>query len=150
MANKISKIVFLVLIALTAVVVGLFYLGGDVDATAEYVEPVYTGALVNLMFGFVALAALAVLVMVGVNFVLKLMADPKKALVSTLGVVGFLVFIGLIYAIAPGEQINILGIDEIPSHTMVKIVDAELYLMYIMTGVALVLMALGSFAKKFK
>lgn len=150
MANKISKIVFLVLVALTAVVIGLFYLGGDVDATAEYVEPVYTGALVNLMFGFVALAALAVLVMVGVNFVLKLMADPKKALLSTLGFVGFLVFIGIIYAIAPGEQINILGIDEVPSHTMVKIVDAELYLMYIMTGAALLLMICGSFAKKVK
>ncbi|MBP5259799.1 MAG: hypothetical protein J6Z12_04110 [Paludibacteraceae bacterium] len=150
MANKISKIVFLVLVALTAVVIGLFYLGGDVDPTAEYVEPVYTGALVNLMFGFVALAALAVLVMVGVNFVLKLMADPKKALLSTLGFVGFLVFVGIIYAIAPGEQINILGIDEVPSHTMVKIVDAELYLMYIMTGAALLLMICGSFAKKLK
>lgn len=150
MANKISKIVLWVLIAIALVVCGFFYLGGNVDETVEYVEPIYTWMMVDLMYVFVALGVLAALIMVAVDFIIQFKADRKKALVSTLGVAGFLAFILIVYAVSPGTEIEILGMDEVPSHTLFKLVDAQLYLMYIMTGVSLLLMIFGNFAKKIK
>ena len=49
MLNKLSSIVLYVLCAITIVITLLFFLGGDVDPNADYVEPVYTNAMINLM-----------------------------------------------------------------------------------------------------
>ena len=56
MLNKLSSIVLYILFAATVVVSLLFYLGGNVDPNAEYVEPTYTNSLMLLMYAFFAIA----------------------------------------------------------------------------------------------
>jgi hypothetical protein len=48
-----------------------------------------------------------------------------------------------------GKQVEVLGVEPI-SETWVRLVDMQLYSAYILSGIALVLMAVGGFFKKIK
>ena len=62
MLNKLSSIVLYILFAATIVVSVLFYAGGSIDPSAEYVEPTYTNSLMLLMYAFFAIATIIVLI----------------------------------------------------------------------------------------
>ena len=149
-STKISKIVLLALIAVTVIVAALFFLGGYKDPTAEYLEPNYTSALLFMMYAFVCLAIVLVLVDVVIGFVRKAVSDLKGALRSLIGVGVLCVILLVTYFIGDGGQVNVLGLDEVPSQSELRLVDMQLYTTYVLLAVSAVLMVLGGVAKKIK
>ena len=149
MLNKLSSIVLYILFAATIVVSVLFYAGGSIDPSAEYVEPTYTNSLMLLMYAFVAIAAVIVLVTQAMQFVKKAISAPKTALKSILGIGLLAVILVVTYFVSDGKQVEVLGVEPI-SETWIRIVDMQLYSAYILVLVALVLMAVGGLFKKIK
>jgi magnesium-transporting ATPase (P-type) len=149
MLNKLSSIVLYILFAATVVVSLLFYLGGYVDPNAEYVEPTYTNSLMLLMYAFFAIAAVIVVVTQAIQFGKKAISAPKAALKSIAGIALLVVLLVVTYFMSDGKQVEVLGVEPI-SETWVRLVDMQLYSAYILSGIALVLMAVGGFLKKIK
>jgi hypothetical protein len=149
MLNKLSSIVLYILFAATIVVSVLFYAGGSIDPSAEYVEPTYTNSLMLLMYAFFAIAAVIVVVTQAIQFGKKAISAPKAALKSIAGIALLVVLLVVTYFMSDGKQVEVLGVEPI-SETWVRLVDMQLYSAYILSGIALVLMAVGGFFKKIK
>ena len=149
MLNKLSSIVLYILFAATVVVSLLFYLGGYVDPNAEYVEPTYTNSLMLLMYAFFSFSAVIVVVTQAIQFGKKAISAPKAALKSIAGIALLVVLLVVTYFMSDGKQVEVLGVEPI-SETWVRLVDMQLYSAYILSGIALVLMAVGGFFKKIK
>lgn len=136
--------------AVTVVIACLFYFGGYVDPNAEYAEPVYTNALIILMYVLVAIAAVVTIIGSAIGFAIKIKTDPRQSLRGIIVTVVLALILIITYAVSSGEQVAVLG-DSIPlSKTWLKLVDMQLYSMYILLGLAIVITLVGSFAKKFK
>jgi hypothetical protein len=149
MLNKLSSIVLYILFAATIVVSVLFYAGGSIDPSAEYVEPTYTNSLMLLMYAFFAIATIIVLITQTIEFGKKAISAPKTALKSILGIGLLAVILVVTYFVSDGKQVEVLGVEPI-SETWIRIVDMQLYSAYILVLVALVLMAVGGLFKKIK
>jgi len=150
MENKISKIAMWVLFGVTIIVAALYFLGGNIDDSAEYVEPVFTNALMILMYVFVGIATLLVLAAAIANIALDFKKDKKGAIKSIAGV-GALVLVMLIsYICSSGAPVSVLGLEEVPTVGTLKMVDMELYTIYVLLIVAFLFMIFGNFAKKLK
>ena len=149
MQDKISSIVLYVLFGITIVVAGLFYLGGDVDPNAEYVEPVFTQALMILMYAYVVLAAVLVVVTQGVQFIKRCIADAGQALKSVVGILILALLLVVTYICGSTEQMTVLDVEPL-SDTWMKLLDMQLYSIYILVAVGFLLIIAGSFAKKIK
>ncbi|MBO4370645.1 MAG: hypothetical protein J5808_04695 [Paludibacteraceae bacterium] len=150
MSSKLPKIVLYVLIAVTVIVAALFFLGGYVDENAEYLEPKFTSTLLNLMYAFVAIAGVLVLVDVVLGFVRRVKSNPKAALKSLIGPALLVVLLLVTFLISNGGHVNVLGLDYTPSQTELRLVDMQLYSVYVLLCISLVLMLVGGFAKKIK
>ena len=150
MENKISKIAMYVLFGVTIVVACLFFFGGNVDDSAEYVEPVFTNSLLYLTYAFVAIAALLVIVAAVVNLATDFKKDAKSAMKSVGGVCALVVLFVASYFISSGEPVAVLGIEEEVTTATYKMVDAQLYTTYVLLIIAVILMICGNFAKKLK
>ena len=150
MAARISKYVLYALIAVTVVVAALFFLGGYVDESAEYLEPNFTSSLMYLMYAFVAVATLLVVADAVFGFVRKAVASPKNALRSLIGVGLLAVLLLVTFLFSNGGQVNVLGLDNPPSQTELRLVDMQLYTVYVLLGVSIVAMLFGGFVKKIK
>lgn len=151
MQNKLSTITLYVLFVATVIVSALFFFGGNVDSSAEYVEPKFTQELIYLMYAFVAIAAIIVFGFQIWQLLLKLKSNPKQAVKSVAGVVILFILLLVLYLFSSGEPIKILGMEDFElSSTMWKLVDMQLYTMYILTLVGLLLVLVGGFAKKIK
>jgi hypothetical protein len=127
----------------------LFYAGGSIDPSAEYVEPTYTNSLMLLMYAFFAIATIIVLITQTIEFGKKAISAPKTALKSILGIGLLAVILVVTYFVSDGKQVEVLGVEPI-SETWIRIVDMQLYSAYILVLVALVLMAVGGLFKKIK
>lgn len=154
MKDKSSLISKIALWVLMFVGLGFFLLisfGGSVDPDAEYVEPVYTNAFILLMYAYVAIAALIVVVSESIEFVKGLIKSPVQALKSVLVFALLAVLLIITWILAPGDAVTILSDDAASiTHTTYKMVDAQLFTMYTLVGVAAFAAIFGSFAKKIK
>ncbi len=150
MENKISKIAMLILFGVAIVIACLFFFGGNVDDSAEYVEPVFTGLLMGLMYAYVGIAALLVIIAAIYNIALDYQKNPKSALKSVIGVGALVLIMVLSYLCASGEAVNVLGLEEEVSKGTLKMVDMELYTMYALLIIAALGVVFGGFAKKIK
>jgi hypothetical protein len=79
----------------------------------------------------------------------KAISAPKAALKSIAGIALLVVLLVVTYFMSDGKQVEVLGVEPI-SETWVRLVDMQLYSAYILSGIALVLMAVGGFFKKIK
>ncbi len=150
MENKISKIAMWVLFGVTIIVAALFFLGGNVDDSAEYVEPVFTNALMMLMYVFIGIATLLVIVAACANIALDFKKDKKNAVKSIAGVGVLFLIMVISYLCSSGAAVNVLGLEEEVSVGTLKMVDMELFTIYTLLLVAFLLMIFGNFAKKLK
>lgn len=147
---SLSQLTLYVLMAVTIVIACLFYFGGYVDPNAEYAEPVYTNALIILMYVLVAIGAVAAVVASVINFAIRIKTDAKQTMRGIIISAVLVLILVITYAVSSGETVAVLG-DSIPlSETWLKLVDMQLYTMYILLGIAIVITLLGSFAKKIK
>ncbi|MBP6370243.1 MAG: hypothetical protein KA298_05160 [Paludibacteraceae bacterium] len=150
MLNNLSKIALYVLIGISAVVTVLFFWGGNVEASAEYLEPTYTQELIMLMYAFIGIAFLVTLVSLLISFVLDLQSDVKTALKPVISIVALVVLLGLAWVFADGSSIQILGMDVQPSEADLKFVDMQIKSIYFLSGIAVLLMFLSFFTKRLK
>ena len=109
MLKNLSRIVLYVLCAITIVITLLFFLGGDVAPNADYVEPVYTNAMINLMYACFFLTALMAVASALWQFVVKLQSNKASA-IKTIVSIALTVLVLLIgYFTSSGESITLLG-----------------------------------------
>ena len=155
MTAKISRYVLLVMLAAAVVIAGLFFaslaFGWNEEAlVGDNVVPTYTSSLIYLMYSFVIIATILVLADAVFGFVRKAMANPKNALRSLIGVGLLAVLLLATFLFSNGGQVNVLGLDNPPSQTELRLVDMQLYTVYILLGVSVVAMLFGGFVKKIK
>ncbi|KAA6350206.1 hypothetical protein EZS27_002404 [termite gut metagenome] len=151
LSHKISYYVLYVLFAVTLVVLGLFYFGGEaVQSTVpDMAEPKYTDALIYLNYGLFALVAVVTVVAFIYQFVTALKDNPTSALKSLSGVFILIVVLIASWLIGSEEQLTITGYDG-PDNVpfWLKLTDMFLYSTYFLLMVALLAMIISGIKKK--
>jgi hypothetical protein len=150
LSYKISYYVLYVLFAVTLVVLGLFYFGGEAvqSSVAEMAEPKYTDALIYLNYGLFALVVLATLVAFIYQFATALKDNPVNALKSLSGVVILVVVLVVSWLLGSEEKLAITGYDGSDNVPFwLKLTDMFLYSTYFLLVVTLLAM-IGSGIKK--
>ncbi|MBR2617778.1 MAG: hypothetical protein IKC81_00480 [Paludibacteraceae bacterium] len=150
MLKNLSRIVLYVLCAITIVITALFFLGGDVDPNADYVEPVYTNAMIGMMYTCFFLTAFLAVVSAVWQFIIKLQSNKNSA-IKTVVSIGLTVLVLVVsYFVSSGESITLLGTGEVVDEQTIRTVDMMIYTIYTMVGAAILLMIFGPLAKKIK
>jgi hypothetical protein len=116
-----------------------------------YWEWFSTGAFITWGYILFAIAAGVTIIFGLVNWIMKLVSAPKKAMGSVIGIVGLLVVFGLAYAISSEGSVaaNVMDKSEITlstSHTIGMAVKA----MYILGGLAVLAVVYAEVSKIFK
>lgn len=150
MLKNLSRIVLYVLCAITIVITLLFFLGGDVDPNADYVEPIYTNAMINLMYACFFLTALFAVVSALWQFVIKLQSNKGSAIKTVVSIVLTVAVLLIGYFTSSGESITLLGSGEVIDEQTIRMVDMMISTIYVMMGAGFLLMILGPLAKKIK
>lgn len=146
--NKISTWVLYVMMAISAVVIVVFYAGGSIDPEAEMLTPVYTDYLLNWMYALVGLGILCTVVFSLLNFVMTLIHNPKDAIQR---VIVIAVCCGVLYgawSLGDGTPLNIPGYEGTENvEFWLKLTDMFLYTIYLLLGGAIAAIAVSSVAK---
>ena len=150
MLKNLSRIVLYLLCAITVVVTVLFFTGGDVDPNADYVEPVYTNAMINLMYACFFLTAFLAVASALWQFVIKLQSNKGSAIKTIVSIALTVVVLLIGYFTSSGESITLLGSGEVVDEQTVRMVDMMITAIYVMMGAGFVLMILGPLAKRIK
>lgn len=150
MLKNLSRIVLYVLCAITIVITLLFFLGGDVDPNADYVEPVYTNAMINLMYACFFLTALLAVVSAVWQFVIKLQSNKSSAIKTVVSIALTVLVLVIGYFTSSGESITLLGSGEVVDEGTIRMVDMMISTIYVMMGAGFLLMIFGPLAKKIK
>jgi hypothetical protein len=121
-----------------------------VDPNADYVEPVYTNAMINLMYACFFLTAFMAVASALWQFVIKLQSNKASAIKTIVSIALTVIVLLIGYFTSSGESITLLGSGEVVDEQTVRIVDMMISTIYIMMGAGFVLMILGPLAKKIK
>ncbi|MDY4043117.1 MAG: hypothetical protein SOY65_04820 [Marinifilaceae bacterium] len=131
--NKYLNILTIVMLVITAVLIVLFFAGGELPNQA-YSTPVYTEQLLYWSYFLFAACAIAALAFP----IVRLFTRPKQA-VKALAAVGLLAIIVLIaYAMADGTPLKISGYtgpDNVPSRLILT--DTLIYTTYFLGIIAI-------------
>lgn len=149
--QKISGTVLYVILAITLVILGLFYFGGTVDPNAEMIEPVYTNPLIYWMYILLGVTVAVTVVAAIFQFVNNFMDSPKTAIRSLLGLVALVVIMIISWSVGSGEPLPLQaydGTENVPF--WLKLTDMFLYTIYILMGTTILLILGFGIAKKFK
>lgn len=144
--SKILNIVTIVMFAITVVLVGLFFLGGDLP-NAQYTTPVYTDQLIwwaYILFGFTALAAL--IFPIG-----RLFTNPKQAVKTLIAVVGICLLVLIAYSMSDGTIMKLPGYtgpDNVEG--TLKFADTMLFTMYFLGIGAILAIIVTEIIRRFR
>ena len=152
--RKISSWTLWAVTAISIVVFGLFFFGGQTENSPflakNLSDPKYTAHLLYWGYTVFALAIISLLGFAIFQFITSLMENPKKALSSISVIVVFGVLLGITYAMGSDTPLSGLNTDSekfnIP--TWLKITDMWLYSMYVLATLC-ILAVLGGSAMKF-
>lgn len=151
--QKVSGSVLYVILAITIIVAGLFFFGGEDPnpLVPDMSQPVYTDSLIYLMYVLLGITIVITLAAAVYQFVMNFIDSPKAAIKSLASII---VLVGLLIVTwaAGSEQALVIpgysGTENVPF--WLKIIDMFLYSIYTMIAV-LVLLILGfGISKKFK
>lgn len=147
--RKISSYTLLTCTVISLVVLGMFFLGGVEDPSAEMKAPIYTGLLLNWMYILLGLAAASTLIFAVWQFAGSMKTNPKGALMG-LGVIVLLFGMMFVcYAVGDGTAIPGLNAD-IQKYNIpfwLKTTDMWLYSTYIMLTLCIIAILWGSLKK---
>ena len=152
LSYKISYYILYALFAVILVVLGLYYFGGEMDPAdalvPELSNPVYTDALLYLIYGVLGATVAATVLAFVFQFGAALKDNPKKAISSLLGV--FLLAIVLVVAWVMGSDVKLdmpgyEGTDNEPF--WLKLTDMFLYSIYFLL-IATIASMIGSSIKR--
>lgn len=153
---KVSYYVLYVLFAITLIVLGLFFFGGDAQGDAVLMgvdpamwQPAQTDSLLYLMYGLFGLAVLATVLAFLFQFGAALKDNPGNALKSLLGFVFLIALLVIAWAMGSGEPLVIPGYDGTDNVPFwLKLTDMFLYTIYILLGLTILAMLFGSIKKR--
>jgi len=149
LTSRLIKILLGVFMAVTVVMVVLFYAGPVVPDTVgtNFEEPVFTEAFI--IWAYILLVITLVLTLGFSLF--NMVTNPKGATKSLLGLVGAAVIILIAYFLADDTLLNLphyTGKDNVPA--TLKLVDTGLFTTYIFAGLAVIAILYAEIAKAFK
>lgn len=147
--DKISGIVLWVVILVSLAILGVFYGGGsEIDASGND-APFYTETLIYWLY---ALVGIALFVTVGaslVQFTMQLIATPKEAMKTLIGVACFVLVVVVAWNMGDDTPLQITGYEGTQNTSYwLKITDMNLYSAYILAAIAVVCIVLGSIKKR--
>ena len=147
--RKISSWTLWGVVAISLIVFGLFYFGGEIPDQKNY-TPIYTAELLYWGYTMLSLAIISLFGFAIFQFITSLIENPKKALMSLSVIVVFGVLFGITYAMGNATPLTGLNTDseKFNTTTWLKVTDMWLYSMYTL-GVLCILATLGGSVFKF-
>lgn len=148
--SKISRWTLYAMSVVTVVLIGLFFLAGNVQPEQQYAElvgltePTFTDALLYWVYILLGITILAVFVFSIYGFANNFMHNRKKAINSLVTLLIFAVLLVIAYSIGDGEPLNILGYEG-PDNVkgMLKLTDMWLYTIYILMALTILAMLIS-------
>lgn len=143
--HRTSRMVLMVGVVISILVMGLFYLGGQVSAQEQLVadmsQPKFTDFVLYWCY---ALLAITVVVLIGfaiADLLRGFKENPKKALSGLMTIVGLAALLIITYMIGDGTLLNIPGYEGNDNRPpTLKMTDMWLFSSYIMFAVTILAM----------
>ena len=135
--RRISNLVFLVAVAISLAVMGLFAFGGQVAEMDKLIpdmsQPIHLDLLLRWTYVLVAITVAVVLLFMIIGFVKGLKEHPKKAIGGFLALGALALLLIVTYSMGSGEQLYILGYEGPHNvYFWLKFVDMWIYSIYAM------------------
>ena len=149
--RKISSWSLLIILAVSAVILGTFYSGGIVNPGEEMKEPVYTGLLLNWIWALGGLTLGATLLFAASQFISQLRYNAKSAISSLVVLVLFAAMFFITYSMGDGTPLQIIGYEgEHNIEFWLKLTDMWIYSSYILMALIISVVILGSVKRLLK
>lgn len=146
--RRISSWSLLATIAVSVVVLAMFYLGGISNPGAATPEPVYTTLLLNWIWALSGITVAVAVIFAIWQFITLLKDSPKSAMASLGLILGFVAVLFITYSIGDGTPLQLIGYDG--DHNIsfwLKLTDMWLYSSYILI-VLIILSVIGGSIRK--
>ena len=150
LSYKVSYYLFYVLIALSLLVLGLFFGVGYNNPMGEYNAPEHTETLIYFMYAMTAICVLVTVVGALLKFFAGLKDNPKGAVKTLVALVLFAGVIVVCYGMASEEALTMADGSQFTDVTWLKLTDMMLYVMYFLlavTGLATIVNLSGIFKR---
>lgn len=151
--QKISGSVLYVILAISLVVVGLFFIGGEDPnpLVPDMAQPVYTDSLIYLMYILLGVTIIITLIAAIYQFVMNFIHSPKDAIRSLSGIVILIGVLIVSWIVGSGQTLAMPGYDGSENVPFwLKLTDMFLYTIYIMMALLVLLIFAFGVAKKLK
>ncbi len=147
--RKITNGILWILIITTLVIMVLYFL--NLDVIESGMDTTWAGRMLVYGYILVGVATVAAVFAAVLNFVLKLVNEPKKALLSIIPILTLIVLIFIAYTMASDTPLNMPnydGADNVPQ--TLKLVGTSLYTMYFLLAMAVIFAITSEVSKIFK
>ena len=155
--QKVSGTVLYVMLAITLVILGMFFFGGETPLDQRLVadtameEPAQTDALIYWMYILFGIAVIITIAAAIYKFVTGFIDSPMTAIKSLLGLILIIVVLVISWAMGSDQPLVMPGYDGAENVPFwLKLTDMFLYTIYIMMGAMILLIFGFGIAKKFK
>ena len=155
--QKVSGTVLYVMLAITLVILGMFFFGGETPLDQRLVadtameEPAQTDALIYWMYILFGIAVIITIAAAIYQFVTGFIDSPMTAIKSLLGLILIIVVLVISWAMGSDQPLVMPGYDGAENVPFwLKLTDMFLYTIYIMMGAMILLIFGFGTAKKFK
>ena len=155
--QKVSGTVLYVMLAITLVILGMFFFGGETPLDQRLVadtameEPAQTDALIYWMYILFGIAVIITIAAAIYQFVTGFIDSPMTAIKSLLGLILIIVVLDISWAMGSDQPLVMPGYDGAENVPFwLKLTDMFLYTIYIMMGAMILLIFGFGTAKKFK
>ena len=155
--QKVSGTVLYVMLAITLVILGMFFFGGETPLDQRLVadtameEPAQTDALIYWMYILFGIAVIITIAAAIYQFVTGFIDSPMTAIKSLLGLILIIVVLVISWAMGSNQPLVMPGYDGAENVPFwLKLTDMFLYTIYIMMGAMILLIFGFGIAKKFK
>ena len=155
--QKVSGTVLYVMLAITLVILGMFFFGGETPLDQRLVadtameEPAQTDALIYWMYILFGIAVIITIAAAIYQFVTGFIDSPMTAIKSLLGLILIIVVLVISWAMGSDQPLVMSGYDGAENVPFwLKLTDMFLYTIYIMMGAMILLIFGFGIAKKFK
>lgn len=148
---KLSYYVLYAMFAVILVILGLFYMGGEMAApmVPDMANPANTDALLYLMYGLFIIAVVVTVIAFIYQFGTALKDNPKGAVKSLLGLVLIVVVLIATWSMGSSETLVLPGYDGTENVPFwLKLTDMFLYTIYLLLVVTIVAIIGSSIKKK--
>lgn len=149
MSKNISKYVLYALLAISVVIAIVFFFGGNVDDNAEYLQPNFTGTLLNWTYILLGVVCVATIGAALTNFILKLKQDPKGAIINVIVILLLALLLLITYLTGDTTPIKQIASDVSQDNTSLQLADMCLKSGFILAFIAILSTLTGWIAKKF-